>query len=78
MLKTKLKPSLFKTKNQNVRTMYGDKKKPSKLKIQKQSEDIIIKRKEIKAIKDRIIRDIRTLFKQQGEYYYKLVRVGNF
>ena len=33
--------------------------------------------KQNKAIKD-IIRDIKTLFEQQEEDYYKLVRVGNF
>ena len=32
--------------------------------------------KENKAIKDRIIRDIRNLFEQEA-YYYKQVRVGN-
>ena len=57
-----------------------------KLKIQKQSEDSIsiIKiirnlfklKKENEAIKDRIIRDIKTLFKQE-EDYYKPVRVSN-
>ena len=33
---------------------------------------------EREAIKDRIIRDIKTLFEQQEEDYYKSVRVGNF
>ena len=31
-----------------------------------------------KSIKDRIIRDIRNLFENEGEYYYKPVGVGNF
>ena len=35
-------------------------------------------RKENQAIKDRIIRDIRDLFDQEKEAYYKPVRVGNF
>ena len=35
-------------------------------------------RKENEAIKDRIIRDIRDLFDQEKEGYYKPVRVGNF
>ena len=54
--------------------------------MQKQSEeDNIIKhirnlfklKKEKKTIKDRIIRDIKTLFEQEDDYY-KPVRVGNF
>ena len=35
-------------------------------------------RKENTTLKDRMIRDINTLLEQQEEYYYKLVRVGNF
>ena len=35
-------------------------------------------KRENEAIKDRKVRDIKTLFKQQEEDYYKLVRVGNF
>ena len=66
--------------------MYGSGNKPSKLKIQEQSEDNIIKnlrnifklKKGNKSIKDRIIRYIKTIFKQQKEYYYKPVRIGNF
>ena len=40
----------------------------------------IREKKEIndRLIKDRIIRDIRTLFEQQEEYYYKPKRVNNF
>ena len=34
--------------------------------------------KENEAIKDRITRDIRNLFEQQKEDYYKTVRVSNF
>ena len=56
-----------------------------KIKSKKQSEENIIKsirnllilKKENKEIKDRIIRDIRTLFEQEDDYY-KLIRVGNF
>ena len=53
----------------------------------KQSEENMIKsirnifklKKENEAIKDRTIRDIRTLFEQQEEkHYYKPIRVGNF
>ena len=66
--------------------LYGRGNKPSKLKIQEQSEGNIIKnlrnlfklKKGNKSIKDRIIRYIKTLFKQQKEYYYKPVRIGNF
>ena len=62
--------SLFKTKNysesKRVKTVYGGTKKPSKFKIQKQSEENIIKsirnlfklKKDNEAIKDRIIRNI--------------------
>ena len=35
-------------------------------------------RKESTTLKDKMIRDINTLLEQQEEYYYKLVRVGNF
>ena len=42
--------SIFNTKDcsqpKRVKTVYGGRKKPSKLKIQKQSEDNIIKNKE--------------------------------
>ena len=65
--------------------MYGRGKKPSKPKAQNQSEENIIKsiknlfklKKENEAIKNRIIRDIRTLFEQEI-YYYIPIRVGNF
>ena len=65
--------------------MYQGGKKLSKLKIQKVSEHNIIKtisnifklKKENKAIKDRIIRDIKTRFEQQEEDYYKLTTMGN-
>ena len=37
-------------------------------------------KKENKAIKDKIIRDIRNVFELENkeQYYYKAVRVGNF
>ena len=62
-------------------------KKLRKLKIQKQSEYNIIKnisdlfklkKNNNQAIKDRIIRGIKTLFEQQEGNYYKLLIVGNF
>ena len=34
--------------------------------------------KQTKAIKDRILRDIKNLFEHEEENYYKLVRVNNF
>ena len=82
--------SLFKTKDQikpkRFKTVYRSGKKSQKLKVEKQSEDNMIKniinifklRKENTTLKDRMIRDINTLLEQQEEYYYKLVRVGNF
>ena len=35
-------------------------------------------KKENEAIKERVIRDIRNLFENEEEYYYKPVQVGNF
>ena len=67
--------------------MHGRVKKPSKPKTQIKSEENIIKSirnifklkkpKKNEAIKDRIIRDIRTLCKQE-DGYYKQIRVVNF
>ena len=58
-----------------AKNLYGGRKKPRKLKIQKQAKDKIIEninlfkqKKENKAIKDRIIRDIKTLFEQEEDY----------
>ena len=74
------------SKPNRVKTVYGSEKKPNKLKILKQSEeDNIIKKirnlfklnKGNEPIKDRIIRDIKTLF-EQGKDYHKPLRVGNF
>ena len=71
--------------------MYGRGKRLGKPKTRKQSEENIInstgnpfilkkKKKESKnkIIKDRIIRDIRTLFEEEKEDYYKPKRVNNF
>ena len=82
--------SLFKTwdysKSKRVKTFYRSKKKPNKLRIQKQSEEeIIIKnirnlfklKKDNETIKDRISRDIKTVFENQEEDYYKPERVRN-
>ena len=70
---------LFKSKDysqpKHVKTVYRVGKKSSKSKIQEQSEDKIIKnirnrfklKGENKAIKDRILRDIKTLFEQKED-----------
>ena len=65
--------------------MYGRRSKSIKPKTQKQSEENLIKsmrnffklKIEKKIIKDRTIRDIKTIFEQE-EDYYEPVRVGNF
>ena len=61
--------------------MNGRGKKLSKPKIQNKINNnrnpFILKKKKIQ-IKDRIIRDVRTVFEQQGEDYYKYKRVSNF
>ena len=74
--------SLFKTKNYSkpefVKTVYGGRKKQSVENIIK-SIRILKLKIENETIKDRIIRDVRTLFEQQEEKdYYKPIRVGNF
>ena len=65
--------------------MYGRRKKLSEPKAQKQFEENIIKsirnifvlKKENKEIKDIIVRDIRTLFEQEDDYY-KPKKISNF
>ena len=52
---------------------HGGWKNLRKPKIKKQLEDKILK-----ATKERIIRDIKNLFEQQEEDYYKPVGVGSF
>ena len=69
--------------------MYGRRKKLSKPKAQNQSEEnkvssirnpFILKKgkKQKQIIEDRIIKDIRTLFEEAEEGYYKPKRVRNF
>ena len=69
--------------------MYGRRKKLSKPKAQNQSEEnkvssirnpFILKKgiKQKQIIEDRIIKDIRTLFEEGEEGYYKPKRVRNF
>ena len=72
---------LFKTndysKPKRVKTVYGGGKKQSEENIIKSIRNLFILKKENEAIKDRIIRDIRTLFEQDDDYH-KPTRVGNF
>ena len=72
--------SLFKTKDYStpkcVKIEFGGGKKQSEENIIKSIINLF-KLKKNEAIKDRIIRDIRTLFKQEDDYY-KPIREGNF
>ena len=43
----------------------------------KSIRNLFKRKKENEAIKDKLIRDIRTLFNQEDDYY-KPIRVGNF
>ena len=75
--------SLFKTKDysepERVRTVYEGGKKQWEENIIKSIRNLFKLKKENEAIKDRIIRDIRTVLEQQEEKdYYKPIRVGNF
>ena len=74
--------SLFKTKDyikpERVKTVYRSGKKQSEKNKIESIGNLFKLKKENKAIKDRIIRDIRTLFKQKEKYYYIPIRVGNF
>ena len=56
--------------------MYGGGKKQSEENIFKSIRNLFNLKKENEAIKDRIIRDCRTLFKQDD--YYKPIRVDSF
>ena len=73
--------SVFKTKGyskpERVKTVYRGGKKQSEESIIKSIRNIFKLKKENEAIKDRIIRGIRTFFKQE-DGYYKPIRVGNF
>ena len=57
--------------------MYGARKKQLEENIIKSVRNLLKLKKENEAIKDRIIRDIMTLFKQEDDYY-KSIRVSNF
>ena len=73
--------SLFNTKDYSkvepVKTVYGGGKKQYEENIIKSIKSLFKLKKEREGIKDRIIRDIRTLFKQEDDYY-KPSRVGGF
>ena len=58
--------------------MYGVGKKQSEKNIIKSIRNLSKLKKEKGSIKDRTIRDIRTLFEQEDDDYYKPIRVGNF
>ena len=68
-----------------VKNVHGKGKKPSKPKTQNQFEENMTKsirklfklKKENKAIKDRTIRDIKTLLEEEDDYY-KPTRLGDF
>ena len=57
--------------------MYGGGKRQSEENIIKSIRNLFKLKKENEAIKDRVIRYIRTLYKQEHDYY-KLIRVGKF
>ena len=57
--------------------MYGGGKKQSEKNVIESIKNLFKLKKENEAIKNRIIRDIRSLFKQEDDYY-KPLRVGNF
>ena len=73
--------SLFKTKvyskSKCVKSAYGGGRKQSEDNAIKSIRNRFKLKKENEAIKDRIIRDIRTLFKQEDDYY-KPIKVRNF
>ena len=73
--------SLFKTENYSqgepVKSVHGGGKKQLEENIIKSARNLSTLKKENKQIKDKIIKDIRTLFKQEDDYY-KPIRVGNF
>ena len=71
-----LKPRII--VNQNVpKAVYGGGKKQSEKNINKSIRTLFKLKNQNETIKDRIIQDIRTLFKQY-DHYYKLKRVANF
>ena len=74
--------NLFKSKDyskrKRVKTVNGGEKEQSDENIIKSIRNFFNLKKENEAIKDRIIRDIGTLFEQEEKDYYEPRRVGNF
>ena len=73
--------NLFKTKDYNkpdrVKIVYGGEKKQSEESIIQSIRNLFKLKKENRAIKYKITRDIRTLFKQEDDFY-KPTKVVNF
>ena len=62
----------------NQKTVCGGGEKQSNGDIIKLIRNLFKLKKESEEIKDRIIRDIKTLYKKEEKDYYKPMRVGNF
>ena len=60
-----------------VKTVYGSGKKQCDKNIMKSIRNLFKLKKENEANKNKIVRDLRTLFKQEDDFY-KPIRVGNF
>ena len=73
--------SFLKTKDYSepecVKTVYRSGKKQSEENLNKSIRNDFKLKKEHEATDDRIIRDVRALFKQEDNYY-KPTRIGNF
>ena len=73
--------SFLKTKDYSepecVKTVYRSGKKQSEENLNKSIRNDFKLKKEHEATNDRIIRDVRALFKQEDNYY-KPTRIGNF
>ena len=74
---------LFRTKDdgkpKQVKTVCGGGKKQSEENLIKSKRNLFKLEKENKAIKDRLIRDIRKHFEQEEKkYYYKPMRVSKY
>ena len=66
-----------KKKTKNIRNLFRLKKELNYTAI-KDIRNLFRRGKETKAIKNRILRDIKNLFEQEEKNYYKPVRVNNF
>ena len=61
----------------DIRKLFRLKKKLNYIAI-KDIRNLFRLEKEVKAIKDRILRDIKNCFQHEEENYYKPVRINNF